>query len=135
MADPMLYNALEHALSAVQAGRLPPSRLFAALDAAAVYVFVDEPLGPEGWRETTTLMILNGPSGHPAVGVFTAPERAIGWPERAGAFKHGLRVDFSWLAAGLADGVGIAINPDSELAVELPPALVRKLRERARGVQ
>ena len=136
MTEPAIHNALEQVLAEVQAGRQPPSQLFEALYAAEVYVLVVEDLAPEGrWRETTTLMILNGPSGQPAVGVFTAPERTVGWPERAGEYRHGLRVAFRWLVSNLMDGVGVALNPDSELGVELPPDLVRKLRESARRLQ
>ena len=123
-------NPLETALQQAQAGERKPSDLFAALHDAQVFVLVDRELGPGGtWTEDTSLLVLNSPSGAPVVAVFSAPERAKDWPERAPAFRWGLHVEFRWLLQGLSPQVGIVVNPDSEVGVELTTEILGKLRQ------
>lgn len=132
MADFTPLNALEAALQQAQAGETQPSELFAALHGAQVFVLVDRELGPGGaWTEDTSLLVLQGPSGAPVVAVFSAPERAKDWPERAPAFRWGLLVDFRWLLQGVSPQAGIVVNPDCEVGVELTTDILAKLRQAA----
>lgn len=123
-------NALETALQQAQAGQAPPSDLFSALHGAQVFVLIDRELGPGGaWTEDTSMLVLNSPSGAPVVAVFSSPERAKDWPERAPAFRWGLQVAFSWLLQGLSPQAGIVVNPDCEVGVELTTEILAKLRQ------
>lgn len=122
-------NDLERALLDARDGKVPASTLFAALFAATVFTLLNEEPGADGTlSDTASLLVLNSEAQEPLVGLFTAAERAAGWPERAPAYRYGLLVEFRWLLPRLADGVGIVLNPGAAVAVELPPELVGKLR-------
>ncbi len=123
-------NPLEAALQKAQAGEVQPSDLFGVLHDAQVLVLVDRELGPGGaWTEDTSMLVLNSPSGTPVVAVFSAPERAKDWPERAPAFRWGLQVEFRWLLQGISPQVGIVVNPDCEVGVEMNTEILGKLRQ------
>lgn len=123
-------NALEQALLDARDGTVPPSHLFEALVAAQVFTLFNEEPGADGnFSDNASMLVLNSEGNVPLVGLFTAPERAAGWPEQAPAYRYGLLVAFRWLLPRLADGVGIVLNPGAPVAVELPPVLVGKLRD------
>jgi hypothetical protein len=123
-------NPLEEALLATQTRKVQPSKLFDTLYASQVFVLINKDLNPSGaWDGDTALLVLNSQSGIPVVAIFTSSERSVGWLERAGAFQHGLLVDFRWLLKGIAEGVGIVLNPGSSVGVELAPNIVQKLKE------
>jgi hypothetical protein len=125
-------NALEQALLDAQTGKIPPSKLFESLYAAQVFVLIDKEIGVGGmWSNDISMLVLNSQSGTPMIAMFTSPERAMGWPERAPAFKFGLLTDFSWLLKGLATEAGVVINPGSAIGVELTASIVQQLRESA----
>lgn len=122
-------NALEQALVDARDGHAPASTLFEALFAAKVFTLLNEEPGADGALSgTASLLVLNSEAHEPLVGLFTAAERAAGWPEQAPAYRYGLLVEFRWLLPRLSDGVGIVLNPGASVAVELPPELVAKLR-------
>jgi hypothetical protein len=132
MTDFTPANDLEQTLLAARDGTVPASRLFEALFAARVFTLMNEAPGADGdFSEKASMLVLNSEGNVPMVGLFTAPERAEGWPAQAPAYCHGLLVEFRWLLPRLADGVGIVLNPGAPVAVELPPVLVGKLRDSA----
>lgn len=131
MSEPFTpVNRLEQVLLETQQGRLPPSRLFETLVDSQVFVMVSQTLGEDGqWLENTRMLVLENEAGAPLIAVFSAPERSIMWHEVATGFGHGLLVDFRWVLGGVVDEVGIALNPGSEVGVELAPNMVKKLRD------
>lgn len=132
MTDFIPANDLEQALLDARDGKVPPSRLFEALFASRVFTLLNEAPGADGTlSDNASLLVLNSEGNVPMVGLFTAQERAAGWPAQAPAYQHGLLVEFRWLLPRLADGVGIVLNPGAPVAVELPPVLVAKLRDSA----
>lgn len=123
-------NALEQALLDARDGKVPPSRLFQALVDAQVFVMVSQSLGDNGeWLDGTRMLVLENDAGKPLVAVFSSPPRSLMWHDIAVGFGHGLLVDFRWVLGGVMDDVGIAVNPGSEVGVELAPNMVRKLRD------
>lgn len=122
-------NRLEEVLLAAQRGEVQPSTLFDTLYAGKVFIMIDRPLDAGGQPDAEAqLLMLNSPDGRPVIAMFTAPERATGWPDKAPTFRHGLVVDFRWLVGGIPDGVGLVLNPGVEVGVEMSPSVVQKLR-------
>ena len=125
-------NALEQALLDTQEGRLPPAAFFQRLCDAQVFILIDKEIPENGvWTPDIALLVLNSQSGIPVVAMFTAPERSVAWLAQAPAFKFGLQIDFRWLLNGLAEGVGIVLNPGAAVGVELPSSIVQKLKASA----
>lgn len=122
-------NPLEAILLDAQLGQVKPSRLFDLLCASQVFVMLNQPLGAGGaWVEGTELLVLEGPERAPVIAVFTAPERAVMWRGIATGFDHGLLVDFRWVLGGIVNDVGIALNPGSEVGLEMSADMVKKLQ-------
>jgi len=129
--EPM--NELEQALAQAQAGRMEVTAFMHHLLASPVFVLIDKDLDAQGrWDDAATPLILGSSSGNSVLVIFTSPERSGGWPERHPQFRFGLFVDFRWLLEGVADGVGIIINPGSAVGLEVPPSGVDQLKLDAR---
>ena len=102
------------------------------LHVAQVFVLLNAEPGPNGeWVEGTEVLVLKNEADEPVIAMFSAPERAAGWPENAPGYDHGLLVAFRWLLGGVVPGVGIVLNPGSEIGVEISPTLVKKLQDAA----
>ncbi len=124
-------NPLEHRLLDARAGQATTAQLLEALFASQVYVLLNVDLGVTGaWRSDALPLVLNSPTGVPLIALFSAPERAQGWPERAPAFPHGVLIDFHLLLRDMAPGVGVVLNPGLALGVELSPTIMQGMRER-----
>ena len=127
-------NLLERALLAAREGKVSMQVLVETLLASPVFVLLDrEPpkdgrLGPE-----TRPLVLANAAGQTVFAVFTAPERANAWLQREPDFRHGLMVDFRWLLPGIADGVGLVVNPGTDLGFEMPAANVQVLKDSVAG--
>jgi hypothetical protein len=104
---------LEQAILDAQSGHVDPETLLAIFGGSRVYVLshTDDGLTPITFQRD------GGPT---IVGVFTRPDHAQQFTE---GVEFALHVNAGWLAANLAEGVGIVVNPGTgtpwELAAEV----------------
>jgi len=61
--------------------------------------------------------------------LFTSPERAREFLEDQTGFKGGLLVEFKWVLERTGTGVGVSINPDWPVGMDLEPEMLQQLRE------
>ena len=124
-------NQLEHALVEAQEGRLLVESFLNTLHSSQVYILIDKDLGPNGWDNSASPMVLNNSSGKPVLAMFTSPTHSEGWPQRYPQFTFGLLTDFRWLLKGVAPSVGVVINPGTTFGLELSPERVAELKARS----
>lgn len=125
-------NDLEARLLQTQEGALSPSDFLDSLLNEKIFVLLDKEI-PEGgeWDDTITPLVLTNDANEPMFAVFSAPERAVAWSEQVPAFENALHLDFRWLLGGIADGVGIVLNPGFDVGMEMIPDAVAQLKQRA----
>lgn len=125
-------NLLEQTLLDAQLGKTPSSVFFNVLHDAQVYILLNQPLDEEGaWVEGTEPLVLQSEAGAAVIAAFTSPERADMWRDIARAYCHGEIVDFLWVLRGAVNDVGIALNPGSEVGLELSAEMVQRMRDTA----
>ena len=126
-------NELEHALVALQAGRLALPDFLDRLLAAPVYLLLDKRFADGAqWDTPATPLVLKNADGLPLMAVFTAPGRTAEWPTRAPHFGFGLKVEsLAWLLGRMQPGAGIVVNPGWPVALEIPVADVAEMMRRA----
>ena len=60
--------------------------------------------------------------------LFTSPERAKRFLQDYPAFDGGLLAEFKWVLERTGSGVGISINPDWPVGMDMEPEMVQQLK-------
>ena len=129
-------NELEQALLDAQNGRCTVPEFFGALLRAQVYLLLDKEVDPGGqWDATLNPCVLSNSTGSPVLAAFTAPERATGWTERLPRFAHGLLVSFPWVLLRLGPKIGLVLNPEGRVGVEIGSDTLAQLKARIMASQ
>ena len=105
-------NDLETRLQQAQVGRIPASDFLDDLLSAQVVVLLDKDPGPSGvWDNSASPLVLSNTAGLPVLAMFTAPERSTAWHRQLPRFQFALATQFQWLLQGIANDVGVVLNP------------------------
>ncbi|GAB3387847.1 SseB family protein [Lysobacter fragariae] len=124
-------NDLETHLLNAQLGHIPESDFWDTLLPAKVVVLLDKDPGPGGvWDNSVSPLILSNADGSLVLAMFTAPERSTPWHKRVPQFAFGMAVPFQWLLQGIANNVGIVINPGYTVGLEMSPDAIAVLKSR-----
>jgi hypothetical protein len=60
--------------------------------------------------------------------LFTSPERAKEFVGDYPGYDGGLLAEFTWILERTGSGIGISINPDWPVGIDLEPEMVQQLR-------
>ena len=124
-------NELESHLLQAQLGQSSIAEFLDRLLAAEVFVLVDKEPGPRSlWDNSASPLVLANAAGLPVFPMFTAQERFTLWNKQFPQFKYWMLVPFQSLLRGVADDVGIVINPGKTVDLELAPEAVANLKAR-----
>ena len=122
-------NDLETALVDAQKGQRSVPEFFGALLRSQVYLLLDKEIGPDGQLDPSiNPCVLSNAAGAPMLAAFTAPERASGWAERLPQFAHGVLVSFPWVLLRLGPQVGVVLNPEGKVGVEIGADALAQLK-------
>jgi len=124
-------NELEEKLMSAQEGRLPGEEFMHYLMDTQVFIPVKDSIGIEGFTasDKAVPLTLKTEGDVETLILFTSPERAKGFLQDHPGFDGGLLVEFKWVLERTGTGVGISINPDWPVGMDLEPEMVRQLRE------
>lgn len=76
-------------------------------------------------------LIIPGSAGGPGdLAVFTSPEMAHRVAATYPEYRYGIKIDFLWVLAHTAPGLGMTINPGWNLGMQIPDFGVLRMRER-----
>ncbi len=135
MATPDLssaLNAFEDVLFAVRRGERGLAELLDALLDSEVVILLDKDPGPGDLQEGRALpLLLGNPQGLPVLAAFTAPERSVPMAVEFPAFGLALPVAFCELLKVIRPGVGLVMNPGTNLGFEMPAANLARLQQEA----
>jgi hypothetical protein len=124
-------NELEEKLMAAQEGQLPETDFMQYLMDTQVFIPVKDSIGIEGFTSSDKAvpLTLKTEDGVEILILFTSPERAKIFLQDYPGFEGGLLVEFKWVLERTGTGVGISINPDWPVGMDLEPGTVQQLRE------
>jgi len=124
-------NELESHLLQAQLGQSSIAEFLDKLLAAEVFVLVDKDPGTGGlWDNAVSPLVLANAAGLPVFPMFTSQERFTLWHKQFPKFKYWTLVPFQSLLRGIADDVGIVLNPGKTVDLELAPEAVANLKAR-----
>ena len=120
-------NELETLLTAVHSGEIDPEAFVARLLDLQVFMPIqDEKHQIAGFQASTRAepLIVEVEDAQKVMILFSAPERAKTFLAQFPGYSGGLLTEFSWVLRRMADGMGIALNPDDELGFDFDAEMV-----------
>jgi len=123
-------NELEEQLQAAQEGRLTSDDFMHYLMETQVFMPVKDSIGIEGFTSSSKAMPLTvrAEDNTEVLILFTSPERAKDFVDYYPDYDGGLLAEFNWILERTGSGIGISINPDWPVGIDLEPEMVQQLR-------
>jgi len=123
-------NELEEKLADAQESRLPESEFMQYLLETQVFMPVRDSIGIEGFTGSSKAIPLTIKTEDEVevLIVFTSPERARTFLQDYPGYDGGLLVEFKWVLEKTGSGVGISINPDWPVGIDMEPEMVQQLK-------
>jgi len=123
-------NDLEQKLLAAQEGRLPENEFMQYLLEAQVFMPVRDSIGIAGFTGSNKAIPLTVKT-EDAVEVlilFTSPDRAKTFVRDYPGYEGGLLAEFKWVLERTGSGVGISLNPNWPVGMDLEAEMVQQLK-------
>jgi shikimate 5-dehydrogenase len=123
-------NELEHRLMQAQEGSLAEGEFMQYLLEAQVFMPVRDAIGIAGFTGSTKAipLTLDTEDALQVLVLFTSPERAKEFVQDFPGYEGGLLVEFKWVLERTGSGVGISLNPNWPVGMDLEPQVVQQLK-------
>ena len=123
-------NELEQKLMAAQEGSLSENEFMHYLLEAQVFMPVRDSIGIAGFTgsDKTIPLTLKTEDAVEVLVLFTSPNRAKGFVKDYPGYEGGLLVEFKWVLERTGSGVGISINPNWPVGMDMEPEMVQQLK-------
>lgn len=123
-------NELEQKLVAAQEGQLSSEEFMAYLLDTQVFMPVKDSIGIEGFTgsDRAIPLTLKTEDDIEILILFTSPDRAKTFLQDFPGFEGGLLTEFKWVLERTGTGVGISINPNWPVGMDMEPEMVRQLK-------
>lgn len=123
-------NELEQKLVAAQEGQLSSEEFMAYLLDTQVFMPVRDSIGIEGFTgsDKAIPLTLKTEDDIEILILFTSPDRAKTFLQDFPGFEGGLLTEFKWVLERTGNGVGISINPNWPVGMDMEPEMVRQLK-------
>ena len=123
-------NELENNLLAAQEGQMDSEAFMAYLMDTQVFMPIKDSIGIEGFTSSTRAipLTLKSEDNIEVLILFTSPERAKEFVQEFPGYEGGLLAEFSWVLERTGSGIGISINPNWPVGMDLEPEMVQQLK-------
>ena len=123
-------NELEENLLAAQEGRMSSDELMKYLMDTQVYMPVKDSIGIEGFTSSDKAipLTLKTEDEIEVLILFTSPDRSKEFVQDFPGYDGGLLVEFKWVLERTGSGIGISINPNWPVGMDLEPSMIEQLR-------
>ena len=123
-------NELEQNLVAAQEGQMAGDAFMQYLMDTQVFMPVKDSIGIEGFTSSDKAvpLTLKTEDDVEVLILFTSPERAKGFLQDYPAFDGGLLAEFKWVLERTGSGIGISINPNWPVGMDMEPEMVQQLK-------
>jgi hypothetical protein len=123
-------NELEQQLLAAQEGKITSEDFMHYLMETQVFMPVKDSIGIAGFTSSDKAipLTIRAEDNTEVLILFTSPERAKAFVENYPGYDGGLLAEFNWILERTGSGIGISINPDWPVGIDLEPEMVQQLR-------
>ena len=123
-------NELEKNLLATQEGQMASEAFMDYLMDTQVFMPIKDSIGIEGFTSSTSAipLTLKSEDNIEVLILFTSPERAKEFVQEFPGYEGGLLAEFSWVLERTGSGIGISINPNWPVGMDLEPEMVQQLK-------
>jgi SseB protein N-terminal domain len=123
-------NELEQKLMAAQEGGLPESEFMHYLLDAQVFMPVRDSINIAGFTgsDKAIPLTLNTEDAVEVLVLFTSPDRAKSFVQDYPGYEGGLLVEFKWVLERTGNGVGISINPNWPVGMDMEAEMIQRLK-------
>jgi hypothetical protein len=123
-------NELEQKLVTAQEGRLSSEEFMKYLLDTQVFMPVKDSIGIEGFTgsDKAIPLTLKTEDDIEILILFTSPDRAKTFLQDYPGFEGGLLVEFKWVLERTSSDVGISINPNWPVGMDMEPEMVQQLK-------
>ena len=124
-------NELEQNLMAAQEGQMDDDAFMKYLMDTQVFMPVKDSIGIEGFTgsDKALPLTLKSEDGVEVLILFTSPERAKTFLEDYPGYDGGLLAEFRWVVERTGSGVGISINPNWPVGMDMEPQMIQQLKD------
>jgi hypothetical protein len=123
-------NEVEEKLLAAQEGQLSSEALISYLVDAQLFMPVKDSIGIEGFTSSDKAipLTLKTEDNIEVLILFTSPDRSKGFLQEFPGYDGGLLAELKWVLERTGSGIGISINPDWPVGMDLEPEMVQQLK-------
>ena len=123
-------NDLEQKLLAAQEGQLPENEFMQYLLEAQVFMPVRDSINIAGFTGSNKAipLTLKTENAVEVLILFTSPDRAKSFVQDYPGYEGGLLAEFKWVLERTGSGVGISINPNWPVGMDMEPEMVQQLK-------
>lgn len=121
-------NELEEKLMATQEGQMDSEAFMEYLMDTQIFMPVKDAIGIEGFTHSDKAipLTLKSEDDIEVLILFTSPERARDFVQAYPGYAGGLLAEFSWILERTGSGIGISINPNWPVGMDLEPGMVQQ---------
>jgi hypothetical protein len=123
-------NEVEQKLVAAQEGQLSSEEFMKYLLDTQVFMPVKDSIGIEGFTgsDKAIPLTLKTEDDIEILILFTSPDRAKTFVQDFPGFEGGLLVEFKWVLERTGSDIGISINPNWPVGMDMEPEMVQQLK-------
>ena len=123
-------NEVEEKLLSAQEGQLSTDDFMTYLMDNQVFMPVKDSIGIEGFTSSDKAvpLTLTTEDNIEVLILFTSPERSKVFLQDHPEYDGGLLAEFKWILERTGSGIGISINPDWPVGIDLEPGMLEQLR-------
>ncbi len=123
-------NELEENLLAAQEGQMTSDDFMKYLMDTQVFMPVKDSIGIEGFTSSDKAvpLTLKTEDEIDVLILFTSPDRSKEFVQDFPGYDGGLLAEFKWVLERTGSGIGISINPNWPVGMDLEPAMIEQLK-------
>ena len=123
-------NEVEEKLLAAQEGQLSSEALMIYMMDAQLFMPVKDSIGIEGFTSSDKAvpLTLKSEDNVEVLILFTSPDRSKTFLQDFPGYDGGLLAEFKWVLERTGSGIGISINPDWPVGMDLEPEMIQQLK-------
>jgi hypothetical protein len=123
-------NELEEKLLAAQEGQMSSEALMEYLMDTQVFMPVKDSIGIEGFTSSNKALplTLKTEDDLEVLVLFTSPDRSKAFVQDFPGYDGGLLAEFKWVLERTGSGIGISINPNWPVGMDLEPEMIEQLK-------
>ena len=123
-------NEVEEKLLSAQEGQLTSEALMEYMMDAQLFMPVKDAIGIEGFTSSDKAvpLTLKTEDNIEVLILFTSPDRSKEFLQEFPGYDGGLLAEFKWVLERTGSGIGISINPDWPVGMDLEPEMIQQLK-------